>query len=641
MADYNNIPKGLKLTTQIPLDVKTYVADEATLKFLGTGDNLAYTYYDGLRVFCIAERTMYEWREVKVGETNTGLITLDFTYPSGLTTFGINYSNKKYNFFKVRSVQGFKDSVSINIDSSSPDVSLEIKEIAENVGTEGTTVYKEFDSVTKKHRFKKIKTTNLVITEVDGSINIDTPVDENNRSFFVDQAWNGTQKGTLAQPFKTLNKAITAFIGTGTWMNPQFEGYKITLLSSVELYSTSGVDYIGMNNLDVNTLDIVGNGNYLTLQANPSVDYYPISTRRMVASMLGANLNTQVLPRDIKMRFKDLTIQRVGTSAIVDNFNYSYPKVTLISAISPSQPIVDLDFDNIVFTNDSDLGVPAPGSGWETVPDPNNGGADSVFFGSKIYVSDTIPVPLAPMLKTEGYSWNKEGYLSVKDVIMVNSFGTYIYAEKTSFSFGKINLARNQTRILYDSFTAGIYTPKTGQYYIELKDCNFTQFSTKGPQTIPSVAVSLGGNTEYIGGSDAWLKMTNSSCIIHEANIEGAFNNIINSNGLVNVNINNMLSPGSKSREVHGFHRIVGTLPATSLADNISTSTIVDVKVDSTGVDKSYIGEVRGLNNNINYYRHNNTGVAKYANNADAITAGLFRGMEYENSSTGVLSRVY
>ena len=97
--DYNNIPKGLKLTTQIPLDVKTYVADEATLAYLGTGNNLAYTYYDGLKVFCIDERTNYEWREVQIGEENTGLVPLDFTYPSGLIAFGINYSNKKYNFF--------------------------------------------------------------------------------------------------------------------------------------------------------------------------------------------------------------------------------------------------------------------------------------------------------------------------------------------------------------------------------------------------------------------------------------------------------------------------------------------------------------------------------------------------------------
>lgn len=99
MADYNNIPKGLKLTTQIPLDVKTYVADEATLAYLGTSDNLAYTYYDGLRVFCIAERTNYEWREVQTGEEDSGLVPLDFTYPDGLVAFGIDYSNKVYNFF--------------------------------------------------------------------------------------------------------------------------------------------------------------------------------------------------------------------------------------------------------------------------------------------------------------------------------------------------------------------------------------------------------------------------------------------------------------------------------------------------------------------------------------------------------------
>jgi hypothetical protein len=660
----NNIPAGLKVPKQVPLDAKTYVASQAVLADLGFSNNLAYTYYDGLRVFCVAERSTYEWREVKPGEENVGLVLTDFTYPTGLVILDIDYSNKKYNFFKIENIQGgiqnigvsseniykglnltnnrhefkgVKDSLSIEVSSNSTDVSLEIKEIAENVGTEGITVYKEFDFLTKKHRFKKIRTTNLVMTEVDGSINIDSPVNESNLSFFVDQGYTGTtQKGTLAQPFKTLNKAITAFIGSGDWMNPEFEGYKITLLSSVELYGTSGVDYVGMNNLDVNTLNIVGNGNYLTLQANPSVDYYPISSRRMVTNMLGANFNTQVLPRGIYMKFKDLTLQRTGTSAIVDNLNYSYPKVTAISAISPFQPIVDLDFENIIFTNDSTLSL--SGLEWQTVPDPNNGGADTTFFGETIYVSDNVAVPLAPMLKTEGYGWNREGYLSIKDIIMVNSLGTYIYAKETSFSFGKISFGRNQTRILYDAFNSGIYTPKTGQYYIELKDCNFTQFSTLGPQTIPSVAVSLGGDKEYIGGSDAWLKMTNSHCLIHEANIEGGFNNIINSNGLVNVNINNMLTPGSKSREAHGFHRIVTPLPTTSLSDNISNSNIVDVKVNAG--DLSYLGEVRGLNNNINYYKHNNSGVPTYANNGDAIAAGLFKGMEYSTPG-GVINRVY
>jgi hypothetical protein len=97
--DYNNIPAGLRLSTQIPLDVKSYIANEATLAYLGAANNLAYTYVDGMEIYCVAEKTKWVWREVEVGEENTGLVPLDFTYPANSITFGINYSSKKYNFF--------------------------------------------------------------------------------------------------------------------------------------------------------------------------------------------------------------------------------------------------------------------------------------------------------------------------------------------------------------------------------------------------------------------------------------------------------------------------------------------------------------------------------------------------------------
>ena len=39
--DFNNIPLGLNVPTQIPLNIKEYVANEVTLAFLGSGNNLA------------------------------------------------------------------------------------------------------------------------------------------------------------------------------------------------------------------------------------------------------------------------------------------------------------------------------------------------------------------------------------------------------------------------------------------------------------------------------------------------------------------------------------------------------------------------------------------------------------------------
>jgi len=101
MSDITNIPTGLKIQSQIPLNSKEWVQNEATLAYLGIDDNLAFTYHDQMEIFCLEEKTLYIWREVQEDEENTGLIPLDFTYPNNLPKiYNINYSGKNYNFFQ-------------------------------------------------------------------------------------------------------------------------------------------------------------------------------------------------------------------------------------------------------------------------------------------------------------------------------------------------------------------------------------------------------------------------------------------------------------------------------------------------------------------------------------------------------------
>jgi len=95
--DYTNKSLGLRVQTQIPLDIKQYSISEDTLKNLGPNNNLAYTYIQGLIVYCVQEKTRWEWREV-VG-VEIGLIPINFTYPNGIIAFGIDYSNRTFNFF--------------------------------------------------------------------------------------------------------------------------------------------------------------------------------------------------------------------------------------------------------------------------------------------------------------------------------------------------------------------------------------------------------------------------------------------------------------------------------------------------------------------------------------------------------------
>lgn len=93
-----DIPKGLNVPKQVRLDSITSIQNEAALKNLGPGNNLAFKYYDGLKVYCKDEKTEYIWREV-VG-IETGLLDVHFTYPTYSPVDGIDYSGKSYNFFQ-------------------------------------------------------------------------------------------------------------------------------------------------------------------------------------------------------------------------------------------------------------------------------------------------------------------------------------------------------------------------------------------------------------------------------------------------------------------------------------------------------------------------------------------------------------
>ncbi len=117
----NDIPAGLRVPAQVPLDAKVLVASQSVLANLGPAGNLAYTYYKGMIAYCAQEQTRWEWREPNYpGEI--GLMLSNFVYPSGLTVFGINYSNKAYNFFPITLVsvgtnpQELADSLEMSFD---------------------------------------------------------------------------------------------------------------------------------------------------------------------------------------------------------------------------------------------------------------------------------------------------------------------------------------------------------------------------------------------------------------------------------------------------------------------------------------------------------------------------------------------
>jgi hypothetical protein len=220
MATVNNIPVGLLVPAQVPLDAKLYVNNEASLLNLGTANNLAFTYYEGMIVYCVAEKRRYEWREGTVGEV--GLLTTGFTYPAPLVVNGIVYSNRTFNFFyvpqdmKIQNVGGgttwykglyiptnthqFKTftSTGLNITSSSDEVNLESKP-GINLGN-GFPFYKGLNNTSKIHEFRTLVSTTarIILSQVGDQIRI--------TSDFYDTV-------------VTAGNGITV-TGTGTALNP-------------------------------------------------------------------------------------------------------------------------------------------------------------------------------------------------------------------------------------------------------------------------------------------------------------------------------------------------------------------------------------------------------------------------------------
>ena len=134
MSNFNNIPTGLLVPAQVPLDAKRVVLNNAILQDLGTSDHLAFTYEDGLIVFSVATRESWEWRQVKPVEYGFPLLPTAFVYPDNHIVAGIDYSLKSYNFF----------------------LKTESLPLA-NLGT-GKKVYKGINVVNQRHEFYTLET---------------------------------------------------------------------------------------------------------------------------------------------------------------------------------------------------------------------------------------------------------------------------------------------------------------------------------------------------------------------------------------------------------------------------------------------------------------------------------------------------
>lgn len=200
MPNFNDIPTGLRVPSQIPLDIKEYFATLEDMLDLGTNNNKAFTYYKGFRAYCVENENIYIWREA-VPELGLGLLPSNFTYPNGTECFGVDYSNKEYNFFLKPETL---DLVSIG---------------------SGAKVYKGYNDLLNRHEFRSLVSNSVSIQEEENMIRLEIPSTFQGIDYYVNNNYTGTEElGTASKPFKNLTNCIDKILNRGAFQDPLVNG---------------------------------------------------------------------------------------------------------------------------------------------------------------------------------------------------------------------------------------------------------------------------------------------------------------------------------------------------------------------------------------------------------------------------------
>lgn len=258
MSMHNDIPVGLRVPASLPLDAKLWVKSKVEIESLGPSNNLAYTYYKGMRIYCADEKEIYEWMPVEEGRLRglTPLLSSEFTYPLGYIVNGIDYSEIAYNLFKIPQAWD----IVIPPPPEVPGI--------QNVG-DGADVYKGLSGGNHQIRGIKANVTkptspgqitgsdNITFNAIVNGDNIEINLDLSSLSvpiqqlgipeYYVHSAGNdSTADGSIVRPYKTWDACKAAIIGNGTFYNPQKNGVKVifqTHISSDEDLTVRNVNY--------------------------------------------------------------------------------------------------------------------------------------------------------------------------------------------------------------------------------------------------------------------------------------------------------------------------------------------------------------------------------------------------------------
>jgi hypothetical protein len=242
------------------------------------------------------DKYILKLQDVTIGVGQTAVANSDFINLIGFTKLGdgtnvlkgYNTSTKKQEFYAIKSTGNDISLVSNNI--------VIDPKAGTNLGATGQAIYKGLEATTKIHEFYKIDSDDFVITLDSNIVKINNPVISDSPRFYVNSGYDigGTapQTGSPSKPYKTIQGAITAYIGTGSAQNPQFINGDIII--------QKGVGYTFTGSFAINT----GTGSIIldegcSVGSNPAsgdwlCDYDTLSTTASAILNIVLNANSAI-----------------------------------------------------------------------------------------------------------------------------------------------------------------------------------------------------------------------------------------------------------------------------------------------------------------------------------------------------------
>jgi hypothetical protein len=463
---------------------------------------------------------------------------------------------------------------------------------------------------------KSLKSNTLNLIDNGDSINIEVPGSVTTKTFYVDPYYYGSvETGDRAKPFRTLKKAIEAFIDApngGTILAPLY-GYtgKIELLNNISV--SNDLPYI-----TVNRLKLEGNGFSISYYGNQ--DYF-ISTAYLVG--LDPKSISGKLDYDIKMEFNNVIIATAYTNKFIYNLAYKSP------TFSGYQNTSGMSFTNCTFID----------STWQIGNSSAYINTGQTHFGSPVYAQNTIPGN-AYMIKSENIAWFGDGTFKFVDCKVFPTTSSAIYFKNTTAGMFNLLMDYNYTRRNYSTLSSGTYLNSNTVNNITVENDYATNPIGSTSSWVRVINYKQESHPSTVGGQNALFKTLGDSTLL----IKGAEIYVDYPNNLVQIDKSTGVVELSNvnGREVYSRDTTYGTFKYTG-STPLSTqkyiwsdkSNLILVRQGTPSTDYLLPSADSAIINSAMY----NT-LPTYTDDANAIANGLISNCIYFNTTTSTLTKI-